>query len=214
MVAAEKFWDRHAAGYAKRPVKNVAAYEQTLQRTRAYLSPTDRVLEIGCGTGTTALKLARDVAHMTGTDISPAMTEIARAKAVNEGCLAVDFTSCDASAPGFPDGGFDVVLAFNLLHLLPDAEGTLARVHALLKPGGYFISKTACMREMSVLWRPLILVMQAIGFAPYLRRFSKAELDDVISGAGFEILEGRCFDGAPASWFAAARKPLAERRGD
>ncbi|RVU37965.1 class I SAM-dependent methyltransferase [Hwanghaeella grinnelliae] len=216
MIAAAKFWDKHADKYAQRPIKNVDAYERTLERTRAYLSKTDRVLEIGCGTGGTAVKLAGDAAHITGSDISPAMIGIARGRAEDQGRDNVSFVCGDACDLDFEDGtfqrgSFDAVMAFNLLHLLPDAEGAVSRAHALVKPGGYFISKTACLRDMSPLWRPLIFVMQAVGFAPFLRRFSKPELNGMIEAAGFEIVEGRSFPGAPESWFVVARKPIARK---
>lgn len=213
MIAAAKFWDKHATKYAQSPIKNVDAYERTLERTRAYLSKTDRVLEIGCGTGGTAVKLAGDAALITGSDISPAMVGIARGRAEDQGRENLSFVCGDAcdldfEKEGFEAGAFDAVMAFNLLHLLPDAEGAIARAHALLKPGGYFISKTVCLRDMSPLWRPLIFIMQAVGFAPFLRRFSRSELDEMIEEAGFEIVEGRSFPRAPETWFAVARKPV------
>ena len=49
-----RFWDRLAAGYAKKPVPDEEAYARTLERVRAHLTPNDRVLELGCGTGTSA----------------------------------------------------------------------------------------------------------------------------------------------------------------
>jgi len=208
MIAAAKFWDKHAEKYSQRPIKNVDAYERTLERTRAYLSKTDRVLEIGCGTGGTAVNLAGDAGQITGSDISPAMVGIARGRAEDQGKENVTFTCGDACDLDFDVGSFNAVMAFNLLHLLPDTEGAVARAHALLRPGGYFISKTVCLRDMSPLWRPLIFIMQAVGFAPFLRRFSKSELDGMIEAAGFEIVEGRSFPGAPESWFVVARKPI------
>lgn len=56
-----RFWDRIARKYASDPIKDTAGYERTLARTRELLTHTDTVLEIGCGTGTTALKLAPSV---------------------------------------------------------------------------------------------------------------------------------------------------------
>ncbi len=208
MITTEVFWDKIADKYARQPVKNTAAYEQTLDRTRAYLDKTSRVLEVGCGTGTTALKLAGDAGSITATDITPAMIGIARGKLEDSGIGNVEFACCDATAPGFTDGAFDAVMAFNLLHLLPDAEGAVARAYALLKPGGYFISKTACLRELSPLWRPAIFLMQLIGYAPFVQRFRAAEVDAMITAAGFEIQEGRSFAGSAGFWFVVGRKPF------
>ena len=55
MVQPSRFWDRHAKGYAKRPVPDEAAYQRKLKMTQDYLTPDMEVLELGCGTGTTAL---------------------------------------------------------------------------------------------------------------------------------------------------------------
>ena len=67
---AAPFWDKIAPRYAKKPVADPAAYEEKLARVRALLRAEDRVLEIGCGTGSTALRLASRVAEITATDIS------------------------------------------------------------------------------------------------------------------------------------------------
>ena len=53
-----QFWDRIAPRYAKSPVRDQAAYEHTLDRVAHYLRPEHQVLELGCGTGTTAVHLA------------------------------------------------------------------------------------------------------------------------------------------------------------
>ena len=52
------FWDRIARKYAADPIADAAGYEATLRRVQALLSANQDVLEIGCGTGTTALRLA------------------------------------------------------------------------------------------------------------------------------------------------------------
>ena len=56
-----RFWDRTSRKYAMGAIADQAGYERTLDRTHALLGSGDRVLELGCGTGTTALRLARDV---------------------------------------------------------------------------------------------------------------------------------------------------------
>ena len=75
------FWDRIAPKYARTPISNMDAYEATLARVKTHLSETDTVLELGCGTGTTAMKLAPGVAHVTASDVSGAMIGIGRARA-------------------------------------------------------------------------------------------------------------------------------------
>ena len=75
-----RFWDRTSRKYAASAILDRAGYERTLDRTRALLGSGERVLELGCGTGTTALLLADDVQHYLATDISAGMIAIANEK--------------------------------------------------------------------------------------------------------------------------------------
>lgn len=75
-----RFWDRAARRYAKARIGDERGYERTLERTRALLAPEARVLELGCGTGSTALRLAGGVARYLATDISEKMIGIAQDK--------------------------------------------------------------------------------------------------------------------------------------
>jgi ubiquinone/menaquinone biosynthesis C-methylase UbiE len=206
MSETAAFWDKIAEKYAKQPVRNPAAYEQTLERVRSHLGATDRALEIGCGTGTTALLLAPSVAHLTATDVSSEMIRIAREKAEAQGVPNVRFEQGTVFDESFGDEAFEAVLAFNLLHLLEDLEGTVARVHQLLKPGGLFISKSVCLAEWSRLFGVVIGAMRLVGKAPYVRPLRVAELEDTILGAGFEILEAGFYPRRPPSRFLVARK--------
>jgi len=84
MTNSGKFWDKHAKKYSKRPIKDMQSYNQTMDRTKSHLSKDDSVLEIGCGTGSTALLLAGSVQHITARDISGKMIDIANAKAKDQ----------------------------------------------------------------------------------------------------------------------------------
>jgi ubiquinone/menaquinone biosynthesis C-methylase UbiE len=188
-----RFWDRMARKYAANPIRDPEGYERTIEHTRRYLKPGDAVLEIGAGTGTTALKLAPSVEHYVATDISSEMIVIGREKAEAEGRANITFEVNAGDASPWPDATFNAVLAYNLLHLLPERATALASIHRLLKPGGLFISKTPCLNEMSqplgFLVRLLVPLMQAVGRAPYVGFFSTADLERDITAAGFEIIE-------------------------
>ena len=74
----------------------------------------------------------------------------------------------DPAGAGDAAGGavHDTVLAFHLLHLLPDLDTALPAILAALKPGGRFISKTPCLREMHpAVPRLLVPLLRAVGLA-------------------------------------------------
>lgn len=215
VVTAESFWDKSAERYANSPVKNQAAYEETLERTRAWLLTTDRVLEVGCGTGTTALILAEKVQEITASDISAKMIEIAKGKAADQGVTNVTFQQGTLEASpmdggSLGEGPYDVVTAYNFLHLLEDPAAAVARVRGLLKPEGLFISKTVCLAGFSlwkrVLIRLLIPVMQLFGKAPYVSFMCVQDVERCIADAGFEILETGDYPASPPCRFIVARK--------
>ena len=201
------FWDKVAAKYSRQPVKDPAAYEHTLTRTASFLTPQDRVLEIGCGTGSTALKLSGKVAHYTGSDISGEMIGIARGKAAESSVSNVDFIQAAVTELDAANGPYDAVLAFSLLHLVEDLPAALAHTASLLKPGGLLISKTVCLGHGAALWRPVIAVMRFFGKAPFVGMIKPVELEAMIGEAGFEILESEDHGTPrPPKRFIVARK--------
>lgn len=202
------FWDGAARKYARAAIKDMVGYERTIERTRALLSSTDRVFELGCGTGMTALKLAASVAHVTATDVSGEMIAIAQERAATEGAHNIDFTMISQPHLPFPTGAFDTALAFNVLHLLSDRTQALAEMNRILKPDGLFVSKTPCIREMNPMIRLAIPFAQMIGKAPYVDAFSAEALEREIVAAGFAI-EARARHGAARKdprHFLVARK--------
>jgi len=205
------FWDNMANGYSQQPIGDPEAYEYTTERTRSYLSATDKVLEIGCGTGGTARLLAPSVAEIIGTDISSGMIAIANRRAAEEGVENVRFETADALDPSFGDGQFDAILAHNLLHLLEDIPATVQRAHALLKPGGYFISKSGCLKEPNLgfkmgLMKLVLPLVQKLGKAPYVNYISIAELEGMITAPGFRIVESGNHPARPPSRYVVAVK--------
>jgi SAM-dependent methyltransferase len=185
-----RFWDRRAERYARSRLADPGGYERTLARAAALLSPADRVLELGCGTGTTALRLAPGVAGYLATDLSPAMIAIAEGKRAAAPVPGLAFAAAPAAAlPPGATGPFDAVLAFNLLHLLRDLPGSLRAVRAQLRPGGLFLSKTPCLAEMSPLVSRLLLpAMVALRLAPHVAVLEARGLATAIAGAGFDVL--------------------------
>ena len=206
MTPSAKFWDKAAPKYATSAISDIEGYRATLAQTIAHLKPTHRVLEIGCGTASTALELAGHVAHVTATDISPAMIEIGHQNAAKAGVENITLTAHAADDPtSFESGPYDVVLALNLLHLLPNQAEVMARVHASLKPGGLFISKTACLGERWF-FKPLVGVMTLLGKAPYVTHQRVDALRRAIKQTGFEVVEELTQPGTPPRLYMIARR--------
>ena len=187
MAQPSRFWDRHAKWYAKRPVADEAAYQRKLKLTQDYLSPDMEVLELGCGTGTTALIHAPFVKHITGIDISRNMLEIARAKAETGKVKNVTFQQSSIDNLETSDSSYDVVMGHSILHLLENKEAVIARVHRMLKPGGVFVSSTACLGGRVPVLRAILPVGRFLGLLPLVKFFTVEELEGDLTDAGFRI---------------------------
>ncbi|SDR31576.1 class I SAM-dependent methyltransferase [Pseudovibrio sp. Tun.PSC04-5.I4] len=201
-----KFWDKQAPGYVARPMKDTASYERAMERVRSYLSQDQEVLEMGCGSGSTALLISPFVKHITASDISLKMIEFGREKAQKDGVENVSFVHSPAQGNSLQGKTYDVVMAFNLIHLIKDATGTIKQTHSLLKPGGLFISKTPCLGDAAFYWRWLINVARFVGYAPYVKYFKQRELARSIETAGFTIIETGNYPASPMGRFIVARK--------
>ncbi|MDH3420920.1 MAG: methyltransferase domain-containing protein [Gammaproteobacteria bacterium] len=184
-----RFWDRIAKRYSRKPVADQAVYETKLAKTNGFLKPTDRVLDIGCGTGSTAIHHAPRVAHVLATDISGRMIEIARAKARAAEVHNIDFEVTNVENIDAAPNSYDVILAHSILHLLPALDRELVRLHQMLKPGGLLISSIPCIGDFFPLFRYIGPAGRFLGVLPRVNVFSKADLDRWLSAAGFEIEE-------------------------
>lgn len=206
------FWNRIARKYAADPIADMAGYEASLQRTRDLLSTAHNVLEMGCGTGTTALHLAASTGRLLATDISTEMIAIANEKLASQPTPQLSFALADADVPMFGSATYDRVLAFNILHLATDLDQTLAVAAQALRPGGLFISKTPCIAEMNPLIQHFALpLMRAIGKAPHVQCLNEAQLRAALTRQGFQIVSVERHGTKKKDFrvFIVASKPLA-----
>lgn len=210
MSTDRAFWNKIAPRYAKSAIRDEAAYAYTLERVVSHLDRDQQVLELGCGTGTTAIKLAPNVARLTATDLAPAMLEIGKTRAAEAGVGNLEFLAADVLAA--PQGPFDVVMGFNLFHLVEDLDEAMAGVAKRLSAGGLFISKTPCLADTpsalkKAVFRVLVPALRWIGKAPRIVNFLRiAKLEQAMEKAGFEIIETGNFPADPPSRFIVARR--------
>ena len=214
MDRSVKFWNWIAQRYSKRPVADEASYQKKLGKTREYFQPDMQVLEVGCGTGSTAIAHAPYVAHIRATDISPRMIEIARGKAEAAAVSNVDFEVSSIDDLQVHDASQDAVLALSILHLLRDEKAAIARVHRMLKPGGVLVTSTPCLRDA---WQNVAVMAligplgKRLGLIPsVVQVFTLDALVAALTEAGFDIT----YQWRPAvdkAAFIVAKKPESER---
>lgn len=127
-------FDRAAPTYDQVGVDFFGTIADLLVR-RTAPSVGDRVLDLGCGRGASALRAARAVGRtglVQATDLAPAMVDAVRTAADRPPWLVADIG--DAEDP--PPGPWDVVQAGLVLFFLPDLDGALDRYRDVLSPGG------------------------------------------------------------------------------
>src|SRR5262249_19145456 len=133
-----------AEGYERMVVPAVfERYARDLVERARPIGPSDRILDLGCGTGIIARVLRERVggaASIVGLDASAPMLAKARAIAPE-----IEWREGNAAALPFPNESFDLVLSQEMLQFVPDAVAALREVARVLTPGG---------RVLATTWRP------------------------------------------------------------
>ena len=207
-MKAEKFWDFLAPNYEAGD--GDPSEREDLEIIYKYLHPEDSVLELACGPGTLAIYLAGRVKEIHAIDISGKMIARAERKAAEQKVNNIHFAHTTIYEAGYPNNSFNVVMAFNILHLLKDAQETVQRINQLLKPGGVFISSTPCLAEkksvINHLLTPFVKVPSKIGIIPYVKMFRIAELEELLTNGNFQIVETKKFIDGMTDYLVLARR--------
>src|SRR5215468_7110020 len=98
-----------------------------------------KVLNVGCGTGASALPAAQTVGKngsVVGVDLASRLLDRARAKALAAGLDNVEFRLADMTALKYPDDSFDAVVSVFSIFFVPDMEGLVRELWRMVRPGG------------------------------------------------------------------------------
>jgi len=203
-------WDKQAAKYDDHVFKMYKdAYYLSIEKVRSILAPDQQVLEIGCGSGIIALGIAPYAKQVVAMDISPVMISVAQSKAENLSISNVVFRVCDSYA--IPDDeSFDVVLLFNVLHVVKVPAAVLREAYRLLKPGGRLVSATDCYAEPVPFPVRLMLSAQKLlklfGVVSFLWYYRKEELHQLFEQSSFIIEDSDVLHSAPVNYYLLSRK--------
>jgi ubiquinone/menaquinone biosynthesis C-methylase UbiE len=152
--SVRSYWEQEPCGTAPWVVgaleAHTAEWFHTVERNRYEQEPMvhsvaqftrwagKRVLEIGVGAGADHLQFARTGAELHGVDLTDAAIETTRAHLAVHG-LTSDLRRVDAERLPFPDGSFDVVYSWGVIHHSEHPERIIEEIHRVLRPGGVFL---------------------------------------------------------------------------
>ena len=134
-LSAVEPWDLVADGYAE---TTMLVFEEFADEAIAAskLKPKSTVLDVACGPGTLALRLARHAAQVHGIDFSQAMLDIFRKKIERAGHRNIELHCGDAQTLPYADNTFDAAFSLFGLMFFPDRQKGFAEIYRTLKPGG------------------------------------------------------------------------------
>jgi SAM-dependent methyltransferase len=149
----------------------------------ASIVPGSRVLDIGCGVGTTAVRIARETgAHVVAADISPLMRERARRNVAASGVGTVTVEEANILDLPYPDASFDIVIA-EAVTMFVNRKKAAAELARVCKPGGRVLATEFFWREPPTDEAREIFLGQV---CPGLKFDSIAEWIDIYGGAGLD----------------------------
>lgn len=152
--------------------------------------PGQCLLDVGCGLGTPALRLARNhPVVITGISNSPRQVSIASERAAAASGLAgeVSFEVADAMNLPYPDESFDGVMSFESMHHMPDKARVLQEIARVLRPGGRLSLADIVLRTFP---EPKGSGRQQAAASSQIFAMGKLdEYDELLKKANFEPLE-------------------------
>ncbi len=189
MYKSEKFWDRLVKNYDKKTNDLGEDHINTVAKIKDYINEHKTVLDLGCASGAIANNIANNAKEVHGIDISSKMIQVAKRKAIELDIVNVKFTQSTIFDEDLGEESFDVILAFNVLHLLEDTQMVLKRISKLLRSGGLIISSTACLGEKKTLLTWLLSILTKVKVVPQINFYEISEFKGLFHNENFQIIE-------------------------
>jgi ubiquinone/menaquinone biosynthesis C-methylase UbiE len=163
-------WDQAAEGWLRwRHIFEQRTDDQPLLEAIG-ITPRDRVLDVGAGTGDPSLTLARRVGpegSVVATDISEAMLAVARARAEEAELENIEFRVESAEELDFPAGSFDAAVCSFTLMLLANPVTVSERIRSFLRPGGRFAASVfGAPDKVPMMSIPAKIIFSELGVPP------------------------------------------------
>ena len=171
-----------AAGF-----QNAEAYEQIMGRWSRRLAPLlirfgdlsdgDRVLDVGCGTGSLTFTVPEiaNVTAVTGIDLTPAFIDFARGRNTDP---RISFQPADARTLPFEDNSFDRAFSMLVLQFIPDAARAVAEMRRVVRPGGTVTAAVwddySGLPHIRFIWE-IAAVLDPTVVRPFFRPLSKPD---------------------------------------
>ncbi|HJV21638.1 MAG TPA: methyltransferase domain-containing protein [Holophagaceae bacterium] len=127
-----------AAGDYERIARGIVGVAEHVVRIAAP-RPGERVLDLACGTGNTALAARARGAEVTGLDLTPELLAVARDRAAAAGWDDLAWVEGDAEDLPFPEGSFDVLLSSCGIMFAPDPARVAAELARVARPGARLV---------------------------------------------------------------------------
>ena len=173
---------------------------------RLGLRPGERVLDVCCGSGASAIPAAERVGpggSVTGVDLAENLLSLARAKAQAQRLQNIEFRAADMLALPFPDRHFDAVVCVFGIFFVPDMAAAVRSLWRVLRPGGKLAITTWGPRFFepanTTFWNAIREMRPDLykGFNPWDRICDPASVHGLLREAGAHLIAD------PDAWWAA-----------
>ncbi len=165
---------------------------------RTLVKGGERVLDVGCGDGAIAARMAQAGAHVTAADV--AAEALRRAAGRGAGIELVQLG--EGEAWPFADGSFDVVWASEVIEHVADTAGWLSELRRVLRSGGTVGVTTPDTGPLALaamaLW-PAFAARRLDPLSDHLHLYNSRALSSLLAGFGFERIAVRGAGGFPGA---------------